>query len=248
MNIFSLIREDIITVFKKDPAARGIIEVLTCYPGLHAVWLHRMAHFFWRHRLCLIGRFISHISRFFTGIEIHPGAKVGRRFFIDHGAGVVVGETAEIGDDVLLYQGVVLGGTSLKKKKRHPTLGNNVLIGAGAIILGPVHIGDGARIGAGSVVIKDIPQGATAIGIPARIGLGFTGKDISALEHSKLPDPIAEAVRFLESQIETLDKRLREVEYHEGIKIQLDKYLEEKKKEILRMFSPPSQFSGGSGI
>ena len=210
--------------------------------------MYRIANFFWRHKGGLLGRLIAHLSRFLTGIEIHPGATIGRRFFIDHGAGVVIGETAEIGDDVLLYQGVVLGGTSLEKKKRHPTLGNNVLVGAGAIVLGPVHIGDGARIGAGSVVIKDVPHNATAIGIPARVGVGFSGKDISDLEHSKLPDPIAEAVRFLESQIEVLDKRLREVEHHEGIKIELDNYLEQKKKEILRIFSSPSQFSGGSGI
>lgn len=248
MNIFQRIKEDIDTVFKKDPAARSVLEVLFCYPGLHAIWMHRIAHFFWQHKLYFLARFISHINRFLTGIEIHPGAKIGRRFFIDHGSGVVIGETTEIGDDVLLYQGVVLGGTSLEKKKRHPTLGNNVLVGAGAIVLGPVHIGDGARIGAGSVVIRDIPKNATAVGVPARVGLGFSPQDIRALEHSRLPDPIAEAIRFLERQIEMIDKRLRAVEYQEGIKAELDNYLEEKKKEILKIFSPPDKFSGGSGI
>ncbi len=144
--MFKTMREDIQTVFDKDPAARSVLEILTCYPGLHAVWFHRVAHFLWRRRLWLCARLVSHCGRFLTGIEIHPGAKIGRRFFIDHGAGVVIGETAEIGDDVLMYQGVVLGGTSLEKKKRHPTVGNNVVIGTGAVALGPIVIGDGARL------------------------------------------------------------------------------------------------------
>jgi len=139
-------REDIQTVFAKDPAARSMLEAISCYPGLHALWFHRLAHFLWQHKLRLLARFISHTNRFLTGIEIHPGAKIGRRFFIDHGAGVVVGETAEIGDDVLIYQRVVLGGTTLKKGKRHPTIGNNVVIGTGAVALGNITIGDGARV------------------------------------------------------------------------------------------------------
>lgn len=248
MSIFSRIKEDIDTVFKKDPAARSTIEVLLCYPGLHAIWLHRIAHFFWKRRLYLLARLISHFNRFLTGIEIHPGAKIGRRFFIDHGAGVVIGETAEIGDDVLMYQGVVLGGTSLEKKKRHPTIGNNVLIGAGSVILGPITIGDGARIGAGSVVIRDVPSNATAVGVPARIGLGFTSKEIHDLEHGKLPDPIAEAIRFLARQIENIEERLRKVEYLEGIKTEFNRYVEEKKREILKMFSSPEEFREGAGI
>ena len=149
--MFNSLREDIETVFEKDPAARSTLEVLLCYPGLHALWAHRVANFFWRHKLRLLARLTSHISRFITNIEIHPGATIGRRFFIDHGSGVVIGETSEIGDDVLLYQGVVLGGTTLEKKKRHPTLGNGVGMGAGSIALGPITIGDSSRVGASSV-------------------------------------------------------------------------------------------------
>ena len=167
--MFKTLREDIQTVLARDPAARGALEVILCYSGLHALWLHRLAHFFWKHKLRLCGRLFSQLNRFLTGIEIHPGAKIGRRFFIDHGAGVVIGETAEVGDDVLMYQGVVLGGTSLKKEKRHPTIGNRVVIGTGAVALGAITIGNGARIGSGSVVIKSVPPGATVVGIPGRV-------------------------------------------------------------------------------
>jgi len=246
--MFERIREDIRTVFTKDPAAKSVLEVIFCYPGLHAIWLHRIAHLFWKHKLLFLGRFISHINRLLTGVEIHPGAKIGRRFFIDHGSGVVIGETSEIGDDVLLYQGVVLGGTSLEKKKRHPTIGNNVLIGAGAILLGPIHIGNGARIGAGSVVIKDIPPNATAVGVPVRIGLGFTTKEIQELEHGKLPDPIAEALRFLAKEIENLQVRVKKLERLEGIKTKFDKYIEDREKDILKMFSSSEEFTEGAGI
>lgn len=246
--MFKRLKEDIQTVFNKDPAAKNTLEVILCYPGLHAIWFHRIAHWFYKRKDYVLARIISHISRYLTGIEIHPGAKIGRRFFIDHGAGVVIGETAEIGDDVLLYQGVVLGGTSLEKKKRHPTIGNNVLIGAGAILLGPIHIGDGARIGAGSVVIRDVPENATAVGIPAKVRLGFTGKEIQQLQHGRLPDPITEAVQFLESQIESLEKRIRKLEQMEGIKTEIEKYVDEKKQEILEMFSSTEEFSEGGGI
>lgn len=200
------------TIFEKDPAARSLPEVLLCYPGLHSIWLHRIAHWVWCRRACFLARFISHLNRLFTGIEIHPGAKIGRRFFVDHGAGVVIGETTEIGDDVLLYQGVTLGGTSTQRKKRHPTLGNNVEVGAGAIVLGAITIGDGARIAAGSVVVKDVPAGATVIGVPGRIGLGFTQDEIRKLEHGKLPDPIAEALQFVIAEQETLRKRIADLE------------------------------------
>ena len=159
--MFRTIREDLQAVFAKDPAARNILEVILCYPGLHALWLHRLAHWLWQHRLRLLARMLSYLSRFLTGVEIHPGAKIGRRCFIDHGTGVVIGETSEIGDDVLLYQGVSLGGTTLKKGKRHPTLGNNVEMGSGAIALGAITIGDSARIGSGSVVVNSVPPGAT---------------------------------------------------------------------------------------
>jgi serine O-acetyltransferase len=240
--MFSRIKEDIRTVFHRDPAARSTLEILTCYPGLHAVWLHRLAHFFWTKKLLFIARFISHINRFFTGVEIHPGAKIGRRFFIDHGMGVVIGETTEIGDDVLLYQGVVLGGTSLEKKKRHPTLQNNTVVGAGAIVLGAINIGEGARIGAGSVVIRDIPAHATAVGVPARVGLGFSASELEALEHGKLPDPVAEALRFVLQEQEKMLGRLKKIESLEGISEKLDEYLENKRQQYLQ------EFINGTGI
>ena len=248
MKFYDTIKEDIQTVFKKDPAARGVIEVLTCYPGLHAIWIHRIAHSLWRRQWLYPARLLSHVSRFLTGIEIHPGARIGRRFFIDHGSGVVIGETSEIGDDVLMYQGVILGGVTLQKKKRHPTIGNHVLIGSGTIILGPVVIGDGARIGAASLVIHDVPAEAIAVGVPARLGLGFSGKEIQEMTDNKLPDPIAEAFKFLGRQIETLEKRMAEIEQHQGIKVELDQYVEEKKREIMRTFSSEEDFSVGAGI
>lgn len=248
MKFFKTIREDIETVFRKDPAARGVLEVLTCYPGIHAIWMHRVTHYLWVHGWLFCARLLSHINRFLTGIEIHPGAKIGSHFFIDHGSGVVIGETSEIGDDVHLYQGVVLGGVTLQKKKRHPTVGNHVMIGAGTIVLGPIVIGDGARIGAASLVIHDVPAEAIAVGVPARLGIGFSGKEIQELTDNKLPDPIAEAFKFLGKQIETLEKRMAEVEQQQGIKVELDQYVEEKKREIMRIFSSEGEFSVGAGI
>ncbi len=209
--MFKTLREDIQTVFDKDPAARSVLEAITCYPGLHALWAHRVAHFLWRHKLYFLARFISHISRFFTGIEIHPGAVIGRRFFIDHGSGVVIGETTEIGDDVLLYQGVVLGGTTLEKKKRHPTLGNGVEMGAGAIALGAITIGDGARIGSSSVVIKSVPPGVTVVGIPGRV-VTKREKPAMDLEHGKLPDPVSEAIKGILKDQHRLEERLKQLE------------------------------------
>ncbi|HXF47428.1 MAG TPA: serine O-acetyltransferase [Burkholderiaceae bacterium] len=168
--MFSRLREDIQCILERDPAARSRWEVLTCYPGLHALWMHRIAHGLWRHGFRWLGRFVSNVSRFLTGIEIHPGAKIGRRVFIDHGHGVVIGETAEVGDECTLYQGVTLGGTSLARgAKRHPTLGRGVIVSAGAKVLGGFTVGDGARIGSNAVVLKEVPAGATAVGIPARI-------------------------------------------------------------------------------
>ncbi|MCA9727253.1 MAG: serine O-acetyltransferase [Candidatus Eisenbacteria bacterium] len=163
------IREDVVTIFQRDPAARSLAEVLFCYPGLHAVLLHRVSHRLWRARWHFPARLLSHLARSLTGIEIHPGATIGRRFFIDHGLGVVIGETAEIGDDVTLYQGVTLGGTSLERKKRHPTLGDGVIVGAGASVLGAVRVGNHARIGAGAIVVKDVPEAATVVGLAGRI-------------------------------------------------------------------------------
>lgn len=214
--MFHRLREDVETVFARDPAARSWLEVICCYPGLHALWLHRIAHFFWRHKLRFLARLVSHINRLLTNIEIHPGAKIGRRFFIDHGAGVVIGETAEIGDDVLMYQGAVLGGTSLKKEKRHPTVGNGVVIGAGAIALGAITIGDGARIGAGAVVVRSVPPGATVVGVPGRVAADGYSPPLS-LEHNKLPDPVAEAIKLLIKAQKEHEERLKKLEKTLGI-------------------------------
>jgi serine O-acetyltransferase len=210
MNLFARMREDITTVFREDPAARNLIEVLLCYPGLHAIWNYRISNWFWRHRLKFLARLASHLSRFFTGIEIHPGAVIGHRFFIDHGMGVVIGETTEIGDDVLVYQGVVLGGVSHEKTKRHPTLKNRVVVGAGAILLGAITIEEGARVGAGSVVIKDVPAGATVVGVPGRVILEKASKVSGVeLDHNKLPDPVVEVLQRLEKRIEDLEGRMK---------------------------------------
>lgn len=209
--LFRRISEDIRNVFARDPAARSVFEVLICYPGLHAIWIHRMAHALWRARLRLLARFVSHLGRFLTGIEIHPGATIGRRVFIDHGAGVVIGETSEIGDDVVLYQGVVLGGTSMEKKKRHPTIGHNVVIGAGAILLGGIEVGEGAKVGAGSVVVHPVPIGTTVVGIPARPVEKRTQLDLN-LDHGRLPDPIAEAIRSVLDEQEKLRDRIAQLE------------------------------------
>lgn len=238
--MFKTLKEDIQTVFAKDPAARSVLEVLLCYPGLHALWAHRVAHYLWQHKLRLLARLTSHWNRFFTGIEIHPGAIIGRRFFIDHGAGVVIGETAEIGDDVLLYQGVVLGGTTLEKKKRHPTLGNGVEMGSGAIALGPISIGDGARIGSGSVVVKSVPPGVTVVGIPGRV-VTKPERPAMDLEHGKLPDPVAEAIRLVLKDQRHLAERLQRLESLSGIVAPQDELIE-KRKEI------ENGFDRGGGI
>ena len=227
--MFKTLREDIKTVFAKDPAARSVAEVLLCYPGLHAIWFHRVAHFLWQHKLRLLARILSQTNRFLTGIEIHPGAKIGRRFFIDHGAGVVIGETAEIGDDVLMYQGVVLGGTTSEKKKRHPTVGNNVVMGAGAVALGPITIGDGARIGSGSVVIKSVPPGVTVVGIPGRT-VEDRHRPMLELEHGKLPDPVAEAIRLVLMEQDRLEERLERLEKSSGLATPGDELGQERKK------------------
>jgi serine O-acetyltransferase len=246
-DMFKRIKEDIKTVFEKDPAAKNVLEVLLCYPGLHALWLHRIAHWFYRKKFFTIARVISHINRFFTGIEIHPGAKIGRRVFIDHGMGVVIGETAEIGDDVLLYQGVVLGGISLEKKKRHPTVEDGVVIGAGAIILGPVTIGKGARIGAGSVVLTNVPSHSTAVGVPAKI---ITESTPQPLEHHKLPDPVAEAIKFVLEAQKKIEERKKLFEEIKEIKEYIDEQIEKKRKEIEKIFAGRNSeyFINGGGI
>lgn len=214
--MFRAIKEDVLSVFDRDPAARSILEVLTCYPGIHARVVHRVAHWLWHARLKWLARFLAHIARGLTGIEIHPGAKIGRRFFIDHGMGVVIGETAEIGDDVTLYHGVTLGGTSWKEGKRHPTLGNGVVVGAGAKILGPIHIGEGAKIGSNAVVVKDVPAGATAAGIPARIldearkASGFNAYGIGNDQN----DPLSKAIHGLLGHSMVVDKRIELILQH----------------------------------
>jgi len=209
-------REDIRAAMERDPAARSSWEVFFLYPGLHALWWHRVANFFYRHNCYFLARLISQVNRFFTQIEIHPGATIGRRFFIDHGAGVVIGETSEIGDDVLIYQGVVLGGTSLQKRKRHPTIGNNVVIGSRAIVLGPITVGEGARIGSGSVVIKSVPPGATVVGVPGRIVEENRDHGLD-LDHHRLPDPVAEAIRLVLAEHDKLDERIQRLEGAAGL-------------------------------
>ncbi len=203
------LREDIRTVFAKDPAARSVLEVLFLYPGLHALWFHRLAHWCWVHRLFFAGRLVSHVGRFLTGVEIHPGAVIGRRVFIDHGMGVVIGETAEVGDDVLIYMGVVLGGTALVNEKRHPTIGNGVVIGSGAAVLGPIAVGDYARIGAGAVVVRPVPAGATVVGVPGRIAGGCGAGEI---EGGEMPDPMLRVVSRLLDRENQLEERLRALE------------------------------------
>ncbi|SET07374.1 serine O-acetyltransferase [Pseudomonas graminis] len=222
--MFERLREDIQSVFHRDPAARNAFEVLTCYPGMHAIWLHRLSGWLWRNELKWPARMVSNFGRWLTGVEIHPGAKVGRRFFIDHGMGIVIGETAEIGDDVTLYQGVTLGGTSWNKGKRHPTLESGVVVGAGAKVLGPFTVGAGAKVGSNAVVTKSVPAGATVVGIPGRIivksddeaeakrkaiaeKLGFDAYGVS----EDMPDPVARAIGQLLDHLQAMDMRVEDM-------------------------------------
>jgi serine O-acetyltransferase len=206
--------EDIRAVRRADPAARTPLEVILTYPGLHALWVHRVAHRLWKRGRIVTARLLSHLSRHYTGIEIHPGAQIGRRVFIDHGMGIVIGETAVIGDDCLIYKGVVLGGTSLKRAKRHPSLGKGVTVGSNACILGAVEVGDGARIGSGSVVIKDVAEGATVVGIPGRVVSKEkpSGLTIPNLDHAALPDPLQRIVGDLLGHIDRLSMRVHTLE------------------------------------
>jgi serine O-acetyltransferase len=216
--MFRAIKEQIDTIFREDPAARSVLEIVLCYPGLHAILLHRLAHRLYGWKVPLAPRVISQTGRFFTGIEIHPGATIGRRFFIDHGMGVVIGETAEIGDDVLLYQGVTLGGTGNEKGKRHPTLGNHVVVGSGAKVLGNIRIGDNVKIGAGSVVVHAVPDNSTVVGIPGRVVR--TRGEGGVLEHGRLPDPEGQAIEDLARRVADLENTLHqlisehEIEHH----------------------------------
>ena len=220
--MFKRIKEDLQVIFDRDPAARSFIEVVACYSGFHAVLFHRITHKLWGYRLYFIARFLSLFSRWITGIEIHPGAQIGRRFFIDHGMGVVIGETSKIGDDCTIYHGVTLGGTSWKKGKRHPTLGNNVIAGAGAKILGPISLGDDVKIGSNAVVVKDIPAGATAVGIPAKIlnADGNADEREYSMEADHFPayaisgdmdDPTIKSIHRLIEKISQNDKKLLEI-------------------------------------
>jgi serine O-acetyltransferase len=208
--MFRTIREQIDTIFREDPAAKSVIEILFCYPGFHAILFHRLAHKLYKAGFTTTARIISQISRSLTGIEIHPGAQIGRRFFIDHGMGVVIGETAIIGDDCLLYQGVTLGGTGKEKGKRHPTLGHHVVVGSGAKVLGNITIGNYVRIGAGSVVLKSVPDHSTVVGVPGRIVRSRMDNE-EVLEHAKLPDPEGQAIEQLTQRVEQLEQIVRQL-------------------------------------
>jgi serine O-acetyltransferase len=206
--MFRNLRKDVGTIFERDPAAKSVPEIVLCYPGFHAVLIYRISHWFWGRGMCLAGRFISHVGRFLTGVEIHPGAVIGSAFFIDHGMGVVIGETAEVGNNVTIYHGVTLGGTTWKKGKRHPTIGNNVVIGTGAKVLGPVKIGDNARIGANSVVISDTPPNSVVVGIPGKVVFRVEGEKRIALDKEFMPDPQGRAITSLLDRVTRLEERL----------------------------------------
>ena len=243
--MFTVIREDIRTAFDRDPAARSTWEVLTCYPGLHAIWMYRIANASWRHGFRWLGRFVSHLARWLTGIEIHPGATIGQRFFIDHGMGIVIGETTEIGDDVTLYHGVTLGGTTWEKKKRHPTLEDGVIVGAGAKVLGAITIGQQSRIGSNSVVLKNIPEHSTVIGIPGTV-VGKTDELIVdgkiCLDHHQMPDPVAQVLRHVLTLIDDVNAKVEAM--HVGDESQdviLNKDIQKEHKKV-------EDFLGGDGI
>ncbi len=244
--MFSHLKEDIACVFERDPAARTTFEVITAYPGLHAITIHRLSHTLWKKRFFWLARMVSHLARWLTGIEIHPGATIGRRFFIDHGMGVVIGETAEIGNDCTLYHGVTLGGTTWNKGKRHPTLKNNVVIGAGAKVLGPITLHDNVRIGSNSVVVRDVPEGATVVGVPGQL---VVPKDQQQKKREKMaqkigfdaygatqdmPDPIANAIGSMLDHIHNLEKEIEEMRdnlYNEGSADAWQVSKRDKKKE-----------------
>lgn len=221
--MFKRLKSEIQVIKEKDPAMRSTIEVFFCYPGFYAIIFHRLSHFLWNHSLKLLARILSTLVRFFTGIEIHPGAQFGERVFIDHGMGIVVGETTVVGDDVLIYQGVVLGGTTTQKCKRHPTIEKGVIIGAGAKIMGNITIGQYSKIGTGAVVLNDVPPESTCVGVPGRIVRSKNKSHVVDLEHNKLPDPVAEAIRTLEVQIEENEKLIEILLDKNGICVSEDK-------------------------
>lgn len=244
--MLSHLKSDIQTVFEKDPAAKSTLEVLLCYPGLHAILFHRVAHALYTIRIPLIPRLISHLGRLLTSIEIHPGATIGQRFFIDHGLGVVIGETTEIGNNVLMYQGTTLGGTGKEKGKRHPTIGNNVVIGADATILGAITVGDNAKIGAGSVVVKRVPANCTVVGVPGRVVVdnGKRLDPMEQLEHGHLPDPEVQAIKCLMDRINKLEERLEKSAPKNKENVADYKALQKKSKERDYL----EEFISGAGI
>ncbi|MGA8012165.1 MAG: serine O-acetyltransferase [Candidatus Acidiferrales bacterium] len=205
------IREDIASVFDRDPAAKSVLEILLCYSGLHALWFYRLNHWLWNHGMRLLSRWLSQVARLLSGIEIHPAAQIGRRLFIDHGMGVVIGETSVIGDDVTLYQGVTLGGTGKEKGKRHPTIGNGVVIGAGARVLGNIRVGDNCRVGAGSVVLRDVPDNSTIVGVPGHVILR-AGQRVVITDPKQIQDPLSEALAAVATQVKDLKERLQDLE------------------------------------
>lgn len=230
--MFSWLKDDIKAVFDRDPAVRSIFEVIFCYPGFHAMLFYRTSHWLWKKKRTFLGRFVSHLGRFFTGIEIHPGATIGKGFFIDHGMGVVIGETAEIGENCTLYHGVTLGGTSWAKEKRHPTLGDNVIIGAGAKVLGPFKVGDDSKIGSNSVVVKEVPPMATVVGIPGRVVLSEEKRQGMDLQHGELPDPVAKAVSCVFDQIQRLEDQVNQLKNEQAeLKAELAQYDEAGRKQ-----------------
>lgn len=252
MNIWRHIKEDIATAFERDPAARSTLEVVTAYPGLHAIWMYRLSHWVWQKQLLWLGRMISHLARWLTGIEIHPGATIGRRFFIDHGMGVVIGETTEIGDDVTLYHGVTLGGTTWEKKKRHPTLADGVIIGAGAKVLGAIEVGEHSRIGANSVVLRDVPAHSTVIGIPGTV-VGTTETIIEGgrinLDHHTMPNPVAEAIRHVLQLVDDVNSRVDELHPDSGEKgHEKSSRMKKTEKDMRKEHKNLERFLGGGGI
>jgi serine O-acetyltransferase len=229
-HLLALIREDVATVLERDPAARSCLEVYLCYSGLHAVWFHRMNHWLWNHRFFLLGRWFSQVARFLTGIEIHPGAKIGRRLFIDHGLGVVIGETAIVGDDVTLYQGVTLGGTGKEHGKRHPTIEDNVVIGGGAKVLGNITVGKNCRIGAGSVVLRSVPEHSTVVGVPGHI-IFRNGERVVITDPKQINDPLSEALAAVATEVSKLRERVKALEgsdaRHEPLSASIQRIMED---------------------
>jgi serine O-acetyltransferase len=245
--MFERMKEDINAALQNDPAVRSKLEVILCYPGVHALWLYRISHYLWEKKWIVLARFISHINRFLTGIEIHPAAEIGRGVFIDHGMGVVIGETAVIGDGCLLYKGVVLGGTSMEKTKRHPELGKRVIVGSNACILGNITIGDHVRIGSGSVVVKDVPPHATVVGVPGRIIEQQKKKEYdTVLNHAQLPDPIAEALKIVLVENRKLRERIKKLEESLNVSVEKDDCFSEAESKIMTMFM--RDYKDGEGI